>query len=137
MYIYHRCVPESKNSYNERYSKSHLSSLIKTFDLRLIGKCKEYCLNTIQIISRKNKLLFQSISDTDITYENGWLRQNCDIREIPPFHFYNVDSEESFQLYESTFKGHLLQLREFDEYVTWTIHTPYILSISDMKLFYI
>ena len=137
MYIYHLCDKESKNSYNGKLSKQHLSSLIQRYELKSIGPYKEYCINTVEISSRDNQLFFHSVHDTEIVYDTGWIRQECDKTEIPPFHFYTVDSEETCFLYESKSQQHLLQLREYDDYILWTIQTPNILSRSDMKLFYI
>jgi len=92
-------------------------------------------MNAVEITSRDNQLSFQLVQDKEVIYEDGWIRQECDKKEIQPFQFHTVDSEETCVLYESKFKHSIRQLRDYGEYIMWSIHTPNI--ILDMKLFYI
>lgn len=137
MFIYHKCFQESDLLMNGKLPLSKLSILLERFNFDFIGKIKEYSIHTVQIVSNKNTLDFFQINDIACNFENDWICQECTRIQIPPFHFYQTDTEEIYNLYEVKYKQVLLRIQVFQDYFLFKIISESKLSDRDMKLFYI
>ena len=133
MFIYYKCNPEQENFFNMRLCIKRLKPLIQKYSFTSKGKIKEYWFHNIQIISDMKQLLFYSHEDLDTNYENGWLKNHIKKQIIQPFHFYNCDSEEIFEEYETEYKGLHIQIRVYQDFFTLSLQSETPLTVNDLK----
>ena len=122
MYIYHKCIPMNDFSYDEKLPLSMKHTYISQYNLSHKGIVKEYWKMNVCIKNINNYKTFTYHNDKSITYKNGYLIQEVDIKECIPFNFYKVDLEDTYTLYTQTKNECNIFLKEYDKFITFEIH---------------
>tara|TARA_B100000941_G_scaffold250220_1_gene196398 strand:+ start:97 stop:453 length:357 start_codon:yes stop_codon:yes gene_type:complete len=110
-----------------RLPLSQLSELLSLYSFEYKGEIKEYWIHSTNILSDKKNIQFFLWNDISCSYNKGWICQECEIKQISPFHFYKTDSEEIYKLYEAAHTYGKFQIKKYDDYFMWDI-------ISENKL---
>ena len=121
MFIYHKCIPINDFSYDEKLSLSMKDKYINQYTLIEKGIVKDYWIMNVYIQDINNQKQFRYYNDKSIIYDNGYLIQEVDIKECPPFNFYKVDLEDTYTLYSQTINDCEIFLKEYNTYITFEI----------------
>ena len=118
MYKYYYCNQIDDNFFNNKIAFDKLSHLIKKYELKLIRQIKEYWINNVLIISNKKDIKFLKIIDKEITYGNNYLIQEYISKNCISFNFKNVHLEDEYILYTNLVNNVLVNIKEFNDYLT-------------------
>tara|TARA_B100001094_G_scaffold139966_1_gene135310 strand:- start:141 stop:545 length:405 start_codon:yes stop_codon:yes gene_type:complete len=121
MFIYHKCIPINDFSYDEKLPLSMKDKYINQYNLIEKGIVKDYWIMNVYIQDINNHKEFRYYNDKSITYNNGYLLQEVDIKECIPFNFYKVDLEDTYILYSQTINDCEIFLKEYGKYITFEI----------------
>tara|TARA_B100000700_G_C14969074_1_gene820369 strand:+ start:185 stop:598 length:414 start_codon:yes stop_codon:yes gene_type:complete len=118
MFLFHYCKEITNNIFDEKISKEELNNLIQKYSLEKKGCIKEYWINNVQIISYKNKLSYNYIKDINIQKIEDFLMQEFESEICNPFNFYKSDLECEYTLYTNLVNNVLVNIKEFNDYLT-------------------
>jgi len=137
MYIFHFCQKINEYLYNEKLPLHLKDKYLQYYNLKKIGKIKEYWENNVKITSLNNHLTFEYIQDISISYDTtkNLLIQEYNREKCPPYNFYQVNIEDVFTLYENKQNDILIRLKEYKDYITIEFHTSLFEKMDDINLF--
>ena len=123
MRTYHKCIPVSPYSYDEKIPLSEKDTYINKYDLQFKGNVSEYWVHNVRIISDGSNLTFHYVKDISITYdeEQGYLIQDSQIETCPKFSFYKTDIETSYALYEAVLDKYTLHMKDYGLYISFEV----------------
>ena len=121
-YKIHNIYYQSKgyNIYDIQYPLLEKELLINKYNLKKSGLTKEYWINNTKIISNQIRTTFNYINDLSVDYDNKTmvLFCKCERIECDPFIFYESDIEEEYILYENIVDDIIIQMKDYNEYLT-------------------
>ena len=118
MFLFHYCKEVTNNTFDEKISKEELNNLIQKYSLEKKGCIKEYWINNVQIISHDGELSYNYINDITIEKIDNFLIQEFECKECDPFNFYKTDLEYEYILYTNLVNNVLVNIKEFNDYLT-------------------
>tara|TARA_B100001094_G_C18145043_1_gene780191 strand:+ start:1429 stop:1854 length:426 start_codon:yes stop_codon:yes gene_type:complete len=124
-YIYYCNRKIDDLSYDIKINISEKDKLIKKYSLQNTGEYKEYWENNVCIRS-SNQGIVSSHYIEDIHYEYILLSEKNflihEFKETPCqiYNFYQVDQEETYQKYKIEKGAIIIELREYQDYLTLT-----------------
>ena len=119
MFTFYYCIQEG-DFFNLKIDLLKKNEIIDKYELKHKGIVKEYWENNVKILISKQKNEFNYIHDLTIEYDqhNKYLIQEYDSKPCPTYNFYKVDQEEIYQLYEAREDNIIVQLKEYDNFLT-------------------
>ena len=119
MYTFYYCSLNGI-SYNAKIPLQKKEELIQKYHLQIIGNVKEYWENNVQIIFLPNQKNFNYIEDLSIEYDekNNLLIQEYNSKPCQEYNFFKVDQEEQYILYENKLDNVIIQLKEFQTFLS-------------------
>jgi len=120
MFLYHYCKKINNDTFDEKIPFSKLNDLIEKFKLKESYHIKEYWMNNVQIINKRDKLTFTYIEDLDISYDekNNFLIQEYIETPCKSFNFYETDLEDNYLLYENIINDITVYLKKYNNYLS-------------------
>ena len=122
VYNYIQVVGQEMNGdiYNIRIPYTRKNELKLIFNLEEKGRNKEYWINNLYIMSDLIRINYLYRIDKSVLFdtERRLIINNYDEIECIPFNFYNVDSEEEYILYENIVDDIIIQMKDYNEYLT-------------------
>ena len=118
MFLFHYCKEVTNNTFDEKISKEELNNLIQKYSLEKKGCIKEYWINNVQIISHDGELSYNYINDITIEKIDNFLIQEFKSSKCNPFNFYKTDLEYEYILYTNLVNNVLVNIKEFNDYLT-------------------
>lgn len=136
MYIFHYCKKINDYLFDEKINIKLKEKIIDTYNLKEIGKIKEYWENNVKITSFNNILSYEYINDSSISYLNdkNILIEEFDRELCTDYSFYNVDVEEEFLLYQNKMNELLIKLKIYDNYISIEYHSDKKIDDSIYKI---
>ena len=135
MFLIHICKQINENSYDRQLEKSRKNEISETYHLENKGEYKEYWENNVCILVSENSRSFNYIEDITISYHNekNYLLQEITSKPCIPYNLFDVHHEESYILYEND----MVQLKEYNSYLTLTFQMENITHLEELNIFYI
>lgn len=136
MYIFHYCKKINDYLFDEKINIELKEKIIDTYNLKEIGKIKEYWENNVKITSFNNILSFEYINDLSISYSNdkNILIQEYSQEKCLDYNFYKVGIEEEYILYENEINELLIKLKIYDNYISIEYHSDKKIDDSIYKI---
>ena len=123
MFLFHYCKELNHQSFDEKISKEELNNLLQKFLLKKKGLIKEYWINNVQILSYNGNLSYNYVKDINIENEDNFIIQEFESRECNPFNFYKTDLEDEYILYTNIVNNVLVNIKEYNSYLTFECQT--------------
>jgi len=135
MFLIHICKQLTDNSYDSQLEKSRKNEICTKYHLENKGEYKEYWENNVCILVSENSRSFNYIEDISISYHNekNYLLHEINSKPCIPYNLFNVHHEESYILYEND----MVQLKEYNTYLTLTFQMENITHLEELNIFYI
>jgi hypothetical protein len=135
MFLIHICKQLSDGSYDCKLEKSRKNEICNQYHLENKGEYKEYWENNVCILVSENSRSFNYIEDITISYHNekNYLLQEITSKPCIPYNLFDVHHEESYILYEND----MVQLKEYNSYLTLTFQMENITHLEELNIFYI
>jgi|TARA_Y100000389_G_C17453318_1_gene516308 hypothetical protein len=134
MYIFHYCKKINDYLFDEKLNTKLKEKIINTYNLKEIGKIKEYWENNVKITSLNGKLSFEYVNDLSISYLDGLLIEEYKKEICLDYNFYKVDIEEEYILYENEMNELLIKLKIYDDYISIEYHSDKKLDSSIFEI---
>ena len=121
MFAFYYCIQDGL-SYNAKLPLKKKEELIQKYQLKRVGRIKEYWENNVQIILRNGNFCFNYWTDKTIEYnkKHNLLMNEYEIKPCDQYNFYQVDQEEIYILYEMVINNVIIQVKEYDNFLTIT-----------------
>ena len=120
MYIIYYCNQKIKNNiYDIRIHKKEKNTFLHKYSLIDKGVEKELWENNVRITISKDKREFHFIEDIDISFKKNKIIQEVIIKDCIQYNLYKVHQEDIYHLYENTNEVGIIQLKEYNDYLTF------------------
>ena len=138
-YIYYCKEKINDISNNIKIDKEEKEELIQKYSLEKKGDYKEYWENNVCITFSKNNYSFRYIEDIRFEYllESKKKFLIHEFKEYPCqfYNFYKVHQEEKYQKYQVEKDGIIIELREYQDYLTLTLICDSIVDFYHQTIF--
>ena len=129
----------NNNMYDIKIKKEDKDKLIQKFSLEEKGNDKEYWENNVLIIMSKDNYSFNYIEDIRYEYVkisgNNFLIHEMKKKPCQPYNFFKVHQEETYKKYQKEEGNIIIELREYQEYLTLTLLCDNINDFYQQKIF--
>ena len=138
-YIYYCNKKINKLSYDIKIDKSEKDKLIKEYTLQNMGEHKEYWENNVCIRFSRNSYSFHYIEDLRYEYilvsGKNFLIHEFKEKPCQFYNFYKVHQEETYTKYQTEKEGIIVELREYQGYLTLTFVCNSIMDFYQQTIF--
>jgi len=101
------------DKYNSKLSFDKKDNLIEKYNLKYVNQYKKYTIQNIEIISNLNSIQFYKLKNKQII-------NNLEIYKIYksiPFSFFDIDTEEIYQLYMNTIHNVDILMKKYKKFI--------------------
>ena len=101
------------DKYSTNITLDKYNDLIEKYNLKYVNQYKKYTIQNIEIISNLNSIQFYKLKNKQII-------NNLEIYKIYksiPFSFFDIDTEEIYQLYMNTIHNVDILMKIYDNYI--------------------
>ena len=101
------------DKYNSKLSFDKKDNLIEKYNLKYVDQYKKYTIQNIEIISNLNSIQFYKLKNKQII-------NNLEIYKIYksiPFSFFDIDTEEIYQLYMNTIHNVDILMKKYKNFI--------------------
>ena len=138
-YIYYCKGKINNKTYDIKIDKKEKEELIHKFSFEEKGNYKEYWENNVRITSSKDNHSFHYIEDIRYEYvkvsNKDFLIHELKEKPCQFYNFYKVHQEETYQKYQVKKGDIIMELREYQDYLTLTLICDSIVDFYQQTIF--